>query len=226
MTAIERAHIVEAFTFELGKCYEQPIRERMLGVLANVDTDLCTAVAAGLGLPAPSGSPAADPVPSPALSQIVTIPGPITGRVIGVVAADGADLAGITKLRRAVEAQGAVLRLLAPSGGAIKRARSTQPVDRTFLTTRSIEYDALVVAAGNPLLTDIKLTVLLGELFRHCKVIGAWGDGDQVLTAAGIDTTAPGIILGETIAKPYTTELLAAVGLHRAWDRSAPTTTE
>ena len=221
MTTIERAHIVEAFTFELGKCYEQPIRERMLGVLANVDSDLCTAVAAGLGLPAPIGTPAADPVPSPALSQIVTTPGPIAGRIIGVVAADGSDLAGITKLRRAVEAQGAVLRLVAPSGGTIKRGRTTQPVDRTFLTTRSIEYDAILVAAGNPGLTDPRLTVLLGEMFRHYKVIGGWGDGDQVLTAAGIDTTAPGVILAETVAKPYTIELFGAVGLHRAWDRSS-----
>ncbi len=221
MTEIERAHIIEAFTFELGKCFEQPIRERILTVLANVDADLCAAVAAGLGLPAPKGAPATDAVPSPALSQIVTTPGPIAGRVIGVVAADGADLAGITKLRRAVEAQGAVLRLLAPTGGTIRRARSTQPVDRTFLTTRSIEYDAVIVAAGNPSLKDIKLTVLLGELFRHCKVIGAWGDGDQVLTAAGIDTAAPGVLLADTVAKPYTTALFAALGLHRAWDRAA-----
>ncbi|MEV6415809.1 catalase [Kribbella sp. NPDC051718] len=220
MTEVERAHIIEAFTFELGKCYEQPIRERMLTVLANVDAELCAAVAAGLGLPAPAGTPATDPVPSPALSQIVSTPGPITGRVIGVVAADGADLAGITKLRRAVEAQGAVLRLLAPVGGTIKRARSTQPVDRTFLTTRSIEYDAVIIAAGNSYLNDIKLTVLLGELFRHCKVLGAWGDGDQVLTAAGIDATAPGILLADTIAKPYTTELFAAIGLHRVWNRA------
>ncbi|TCM38189.1 catalase [Kribbella sp. VKM Ac-2568] len=220
MTEIERVHIVEAFTFELGKCYEQPIRERMLTVLAQIDSGLCQAVAEGLGLPAPKGSPATEVTPSPALSQIVTTPGPIAGRVIGVVAADGSDLAGITKLRRAVEAQGAVLRLLAPSGGTVKRGRSTQLVERTFLTTRSIEYDALVIAAGNPSLKDIKLTVLLGELFRHCKVIGAWGDGEQVLTAAGIDTAAPGIVLGDSIAKPYTTDLLAAVGLHRAWDRA------
>jgi catalase len=63
--------------------------------------------------------------------------------------------------------------------------------------------------------------VLLGEMFRHYKVIGGWGDGDQVLTAAGIDTTAPGVILAEMVAKPYTIELFGAVGLHRAWDRSS-----
>jgi catalase len=106
MSEIERVHIVEAFTFELGKCYEQPIRERMLAVLANVDADLCAAVAAGLGLPAPSGDPATGVTPSPALSQLPPGPGPITGRVIGVVAAPGADLAGIAKLRKAVAGEG------------------------------------------------------------------------------------------------------------------------
>ena len=49
--------LVEAFTFELGKVYEQRIKERELTVLANVDADLCAQVAAGLGLPAPAGSP-------------------------------------------------------------------------------------------------------------------------------------------------------------------------
>ena len=59
MTDIERVHIVEAFTFELGKCYEQSIKERELRVLAEVDAELCAKVAAGLGLPAPdrSGAP-------------------------------------------------------------------------------------------------------------------------------------------------------------------------
>ncbi|TCO20382.1 catalase [Kribbella steppae] len=220
MSEVERTHIVEAFTFELGKCHEQAIRERMLGVLAHVDADLCTAVADGLGLPAPQGTPPSGVVPSPALSQIAFAPGPIAGRVIGVVADHGSDLAGIGRLRRAVEAQGAVLRVIAPVGGTLKTKRTAQTVDRTLLTTRSIEYDALVVAAGNPTLRDSKLTVLLTELFRHCKLIGAWGDGDNVLTEAGIDTTAPGILIGEAITKAYTTDLFALVGMHRAWDRA------
>src|SRR6478735_6867552 len=53
LTEVEQAHIVEAFTFELGKCYEQAIKQRQLEVLANVDADLCKQVAVGLGMPAP-----------------------------------------------------------------------------------------------------------------------------------------------------------------------------
>jgi catalase len=220
MSPIERTHMVEAFTFELGKCYEQPIRERALRVLANVDADLCAQVAAGLGLPAPTGTPAADVQPSPALSQIVAVPGPIAGRVIGIVAAPGADLAGIGKVRKAFETQGAFVRVIAPVGGVLKKGARTEIIERTLLTTRSIEYDAILVAGGAGELADIKLTVLLQEAFRHAKVLGAWGDGERALRTAGIDTTAPGILLGDAVVAAYTKNVIEAVGLHRVWDRA------
>jgi catalase len=219
MSPIERVHMVEAITFELGKCYEQTIRERMLAVLANVDTDLCDQVAAGLGLPAPSGKPA-DVEPSPALSQITTESGPIAGRVIGVVAGPGADLAGIAKLRTAFEAAGAFVRVIAPVGGTLKKGTRSEIVERTLLTTRSIEYDAVLIADGAGGLADIKLSILLQEVFRHAKVIGAWGDGAQALRTAGVDTTAPGVLLGESVVAAYTKSLIDAVGRHRVWDRA------
>src|SRR4051812_6319698 len=204
MSQVEQEHIVEAFTFELSKCYEQPIRERMLGVLANVDAQLCARVAAGLGLPAPGGEPVDGVVPSPALSQLPLVPGPIAGRVIGVVASPGADIAGVAKLRKAVEGQGAVLRVIAEVGGTLGRGRSKEVVERTLLATRSIEYDAVLVAHGAEVF-DPRLAVLLQEAFRHCKVLGAWGDGADLLRSAGIDTTAPGVLLADTVAKPYST---------------------
>jgi catalase len=218
MSEVEQAHIVEAFTFELSKCYEQPIRERMLRVLANVDARLCARVAAGLGLPAPDGEPVHGVVPSPALSQLTTAPGPIAGRVVGVVASPGADIAGIAKLRKAVEGQGAVLRVIAEVGGVLGKGRGKEVVERTLPATRSVEFDAVLIAHGTTVF-DPRLAVLLQEAFRHCKVLGAWGDGADLLRSAGIDTTAPGVLLADTMVKPYPTELVTAIGLHRVWDR-------
>ena len=142
LTPLEQAHIVEAFTFELGKCYEQAIKERELQVLANVDADLCARVAAGLGLPAPSGSPAADAGVSPALSQVVTEPGPIAGRKIGIIADADADLAGISNIRKAAAKLGATALVIAPVGGVLSSGARQETVDRTLLTTRSVEFDA------------------------------------------------------------------------------------
>jgi len=221
MSPVEKTHIVEAYAFELGKCYEQSVKERMLVNLAKIDADLCAQVAAGLGLPAPEGQPAVDVMPSAALSQMVTTPGPIAGRVVGVVTGPAADLAGVATLRRSLEAKGAVLRVIAPVGGVLGSGASRVPVERTLLSTRSIEYDAVVVAAGVPDLQDIRLTVLLQETFRHCKTLGAWGDGESVLTAAGIDTAAPGVLRSEQADVSFADELVASVGMHRVWERAA-----
>ena len=221
LSSIEQAHLVEAFTFELGKVYDQEIKQRELAVLANVDADLCGQVAAGLGLRVPrGGKPATDTTVSAALSQVVEAPGPITGRKVGVFVDAAADLAGVAKLRRALDKLGAEVLVIASIGGELSRGAATETVDRTLLTTRSIEFDALLVADGVVPTDDIKLLVLFQEAFRHCKTIGAWGSGDAVLEGAGIDIGAPGIVLGSAVTKRFNDELVAAVGLHRAWARA------
>jgi catalase len=220
MTDVEQVHIVEAYTFELSKCYEQPIRKRVLGVLANVDTELCELVAAGLGLAAPSGKPAANIVLSPALSQVVEVPGPITGRVVGVIAGPGADVQGIAALRAILEAEGAVVRVIANVGGQLGRGAARQTVERTFLTTRSVEYDAILAADGSGSIRDIKVNLLVQEAFHHCKALGAWGDGAELFATAGLDVTAPGVIVSDAADAQFGTALVTAVGLHRAWARA------
>jgi catalase len=137
LSRVEQLHIIEAFTFELGKCYEQAIKEREL------DTE----------------------------------PGPVDGRKVGIVADPGSDLAGVARLIKAITVAGAVPLLTAPVGGKLKSGRRTEIVERTLLTARSVEFDAVVIAAGTPPIRDIKLMTLLQEAFRHCKPVAAWGDG-------------------------------------------------
>jgi len=220
MTPVEQDHIVDAYTFELGKVFEQSVKERMLTNLAQIDGGLCARVAEGLGLPAPAGSPAEGVQPSPALSQVVTEPGPILGRIVGVVAGPGSDLAGIAALRRDLAAEGAQLRVLSGRGGTLGTGDDAQVVERTLLTTRSVEYDAVLVSGGTAGLRDPRLTVLLQEAFRHCKVLGAWGDGAQVLQDAGIDATAPGVLLADAAGGNLAGRLVPALGRHRVWQRA------
>jgi catalase len=220
LSLIEQTHVVEAFTFELGKVYEQAIKERELQVLANVDTDLCEQVAAGLGLPAPKGKPAQDIRISPALVQLLAEPGPIEGRKIGIIADAGSDLAGVAALIKSAEGLGVTALVISPVGGFLKAGRRKITVDRTLATARSIEFDALVVAGDTTPTRDIKLVVLLQEAFRHCKALAAWGDGAEVLKAARISVRDPGVEVSESVDKAFTAQLVAALGLHRVWDRA------
>jgi catalase len=220
LTSIEQQHIADAYTFELGKCYEQAIKERALTILARIDADLCTQVAAGLGLPAPAPQPVEHGAPSPALRQLKPEPFPVAGRVVGVVAGPDADLSGIAELRAALDAEGAVLRVIAPHGGTLQSGGKTEVVERTFATGRSIEFDAIVVADGAPKNGDFRAVVMLQEAFRHLKALGAWGDGVAVLEAAGVDPGAPGVLTGDSADGSLAAGLIGALGLHRAWDRT------
>jgi catalase len=223
LTALEQAHIVEAFTFELGKVYEQAIKERELEVLANVDAELCAQVAAGLGLPTPKGKPAEDIVVSAALSQIAVEPGPVAGRKVGIIADASSDLAGVNKLIKALDKVGVTALVVAPHGGVVKHGRTSVTADRTLLTARSIEFDAVVIADGvaPETATDLKLVLLVQEAYRHCKALAAWGDGDALLQGANIPLDDAGVAHAPTASAALTAELIAALGLHRAWDRAA-----
>ncbi|WP_439658433.1 catalase [Lentzea sp. HUAS TT2] len=229
LSPVEREHVVRAFTFELGKCYEQTVKERQLLVLANVDKTLCAEVARGLGLPVPAATKRPRKVePSPVLSQIGQT-WPTDGRVIGIVV-DPADLDGVRTVRETVLAGGMVPLLIAPTGGPLD-ADSGLVAQRTLLTARSVEFDALLVAGSSPAGADTpggaatepgdaidpRVIRMVQECYRHAKAIGAWGNGRLAVEAAGY-SAAPGIVIGDDPADVLkaTTILLES---HRVWER-------
>ncbi|MFC9351282.1 catalase [Arthrobacter sp. NPDC057013] len=236
LTPVEQDHVIQAYTFELGKCYEKPVRERQLLALANIDASLCAAVARGLGMPAPEATEdVPDAQPSPAVSQLGRT-WPVAGRVVGIVADESSDLEAIRDARKALDDAGIVPLVIAPSGGTLGGEDDGGiPVQRTYLTARSTEFDAVIVAgssapaddadqgldakAGVPGVSlDPRVGLLLSEAFRHAKAIGAWGSGSAGVDAASIPTDAPGVVLGDNAGQvvPQIQDLLAA---HRAWER-------
>ena len=218
LTPLEQRHVAEAITFELSKCYESAIRVRELSVLANVDAELAETVAAGLGLPAPAATEdAPDIAPSPALAQIGQ-EWPTDGRVIGILTGRSNDASAIAQLQQQIIDAGMVGLIIAPVGGQLDG--TDLPVQRTYVTARSIEYDALVLADGigaEP--ADPRLAILLSETYRHGKAILGWGDAAEVFEAVSylpadglIDTGGPDGILAAA---------QTALSQHRDWDRLA-----
>ncbi len=78
----------------------------------------------------------------------------------------------------------------------------------------------MVVADGVRPPTDPRLVLLLQEAFRHAKPLAAWGDGTQLLRTAGIELDAPGLVVAERLDDRLTSDLVAAVGMHRVWERA------
>ncbi len=230
MTPVEKEHIIRAYSFELGKCYEQAIKERQLQCLANIDPVLCQEVATALGLPAPEPTePLEDADPSPALSQVGQT-WPADGRIVGILVDDADDLDEVARVRTAIHEAGMVAFLIGPHGGMI----GGLPVQRTFATGRSVELDALLVArtpvpapdalvardekAGAPTATaDPRAVMLVQECLRHSKAIAAWGAGNDLLEQAGA-TGAAGVVVAES-GEQALAELTGLMATTGCWER-------
>ncbi|WP_418063449.1 catalase [Pimelobacter simplex] len=240
MSPVEQEHIIRAYSFELGKCYEQAIKERQLQALAHIDATLCAEVATALGMTVPEATPEATPgagevVPSPALSQLTGGPWPADGRVAGIVVDPDGGLDGVAEVRTAVLEAGMVPLVIAPHGGTV----GDLAVQRTFATARSVEYDVVLVAgcpapapdalpgrdakagAADSAVVDPRVVLLLEEAFRHAKVIGAWGAGLDALDAAGVPTDAAGVATASE-GPAVLSQVQDLMGTHRSWERFAP----
>ncbi|BBX69975.1 catalase [Mycolicibacterium psychrotolerans] len=216
LSPVEQAHVADAYTFELGKCYEQAIKERQLVALANIDAELCATVAAGLGLepPVPTAPPTEPIVVSPAVSQVGQR-WPVEGRNIGVLVGPDSDLSDVSTVVDALGAAKLVPLVIAAHGGTLAHEGGSVPISRTYATARSIEFDALVIA-GSP--GTVQAKILVDEVFRHFKGIAVLPQGTDLLVRAGVSEGAEGVLSGSE-ASALATSLIESLGEHRVWSR-------
>jgi catalase len=182
-TAVEQQHLRDALVFELGKCELARVRRAIVGHLLNIDTDLASGVAAGLGLPElPPPATAARPTrqdlpPSPALSILLNGPDSFAGRVMGVMVSDGFDGTLLDRLTGAVTAVGGKVKLVAPRiTGAHDDAGALREAQFSIVGGPSVLFDAVTVLLGPD---DDEETVLMPQAqafvrdaFAHGKFIG------------------------------------------------------
>ena len=148
-----------------------------------------------------------------------------------MIADANSDLSAVASLGSAISDAGMVPLIIAPKGGKLDGGLVVQ---RTYLTARSTEFDAVIVAgsatpgddaansrdakAGSPGVTiDPRVALLLSEAFRHSKAIGGVGDVASVLQASAISPDAPGVVIGDVT--PVLTTLGELLAKHRVWDR-------
>jgi catalase len=229
MTEVEQDHIVDAFTFELGKCDVAAVVERMLVRLTVIDGDLARRVGVGLGIPVEAaGDSATGAEESPSLSMVTDETFPIDGRVVHILANDGADLAGIDRLREAIVAAGAAPHVIATHKGAIAGPGGAKAdglteltVDRSFHTAASAEADAVVVADGAGLADDPIARSYVESAYRHHKTLAAWGDGIELLDRGGAQADEDGVVTAEQSTDSFAAEIVAELAKHRHWERVA-----
>jgi catalase len=224
MTEVEQDHIVDAFTFELGKCDVPAVVARMLMRLTLIDGDLARRVGVGLGIPVDTRNSPRSEEGSPALAMVTDEEFAVDGRVVHILANDGADLAGIDALKDALVAASAAPHVIATHKGAISgngQGPDELTVDRSFHTASSAEADAVVVAADAALAENPVARTYLESAYRHHKTLGAWGDGVELLQRSGAGVEEAGIVTGERSTEGFARQIVAELGKHRHWERVA-----
>lgn len=238
----EQQHVADAYTFELGKCKQDAIKERMLWIINQIDSALASRVAKGLGLKVPKNieKPVNQAIgadadvkkhqpgtkknyldKSPALSQATTKFDSIATRQIAVLAADGFSMSDLKKMQDLEEKDGAVLKIIAPMGGSIRCDENMEhQVDAAIMTTESVLFDAVYIPGGKKsikaLTENSKFTKFVNEAFKHCKAIAVDNEGEDFLknTFAGEHKDDKAVLINAG-AKAFKD----AIKQHRNWDR-------
>jgi catalase len=239
-TAVEKAHIVRAFRFELTKVQVPAIRERVVAMLANVDVGLAKTLAEQLGfeeVPAPlprvlKKAPTPPEVTESAALSLYARPGDgrIATRRVAIFVADGIDGAGAEALHAGLTAKGAVPRYIGPRLGTVETAEGgTLEVEVTFETMPSVLFDAVAIPDGKD------AAVLLGNLghvleflkdqYRHAKPILALGAGAALAENAGVEAklpsgkSDPGVLAGKLTVAKALPKFIPMIARHRHHER-------
>lgn len=221
-TEIEQAHIASAFVFELSKVVLEHVRDRVLSNLRNVDNDLGKRVAAGLNVDLPARSKAAvEPIdmdPSPALRIIGKYPVNLLGRSVGILVSDGADGELIKAVQKAVEAEGATVKIVAPKiGGVTLTDGKKLKADGQLAGTPSVLFDAVALVLSeqgcSELLKDGTAIDFAKNAFGHLKAIGFSAEARPLLDKAGVEADA-GIVELKSGVRDF-----IAQACTRQWDR-------
>ncbi|WP_353721082.1 catalase [Dyadobacter sp. 676] len=254
----EKNHIIDAFSFELGKVQSVEVRRRMLGILSMIDKGLASEVAFALRLSVPEDPelPVNRSIPAdadPADYDPVMVEGSLTAsaalsmangpkdtiktRKIAFLAADGVDGVALNTVKTALEAEGAIVEVIAPRLNYILSDLDEEiHVNHSFLTAASVFYDAVYVPGGVNSVASVEADAdavhFLNEAFKHCKAIAADAGAMQVIEATYFARKIPaefsdesvmldGVVISdnpETLARQF----ISAIAQHRFWEREKP----
>lgn len=221
----EKDHVANALAFELGKCDQVHIRERILKHLLNIDEALASKVADELGHELPgkpakkkttekSGSEASDP-----LSQYKSNKPSIAGKTVAVLTTPGVSGDLLEKFKKAVEKEKAKLAIIALKPAPFKDDGGKEHTPKDFLAgAPSALFDAVIVAPAKAgeLDGNVQAQDWVRMAFAHLKVIGYTENSKSLLEVSGVPVKDKGIY---DVTSGKLTDYIATAKEHRIWER-------
>lgn len=220
MSKPEKEHIIDAFSFELGKVTSRSLRQQVVDMFANVSLELAREFAKKIGANPPKSGGSNITKSSPALSQLNTKKSANT-RKVAVIITDGFKGAEVKFVLDALKAQGVQPEIISENQGTVKGFDGIElEVDHTFLTVDSVLFDAVYIVRGSS--DSEKFNKDAGyfvyEAFHHYKPIGATHDGKTWLETEEMGQGA-GVVLADDV-EWFVKEFVKAISAHRHWQRN------
>lgn len=218
MSQTEKMHITDAFKFELSKVKDISVKQQVVDMFGNVNTELMNEVADFIGVNRPTTTASNYSKTSPALSQANTIMKPDTLKV-GCIICNGYNSEEFNAVMQALNNAKTMPAVISNTLLPVKGLGGDEQIPKyTMLTTDPVLMDAIYVIGGENLdakyITDVKRYI--NETYMHYKPILVCKSLENLLNPNMINQ--PGVTIYEN--NMHINKFVNDISMHRHWDRN------
>ncbi|MFD2759699.1 catalase [Lentibacillus juripiscarius] len=220
MTAIEKQHLIEALSYQIGRVEREFVRQQAVNLLVNVDREMACIVADNVGVEHPSGTNVPVSTSYPSLS-IFNTPYYAYTQKVGVLIGNGFNGKEVTNVLNYLQQCGVFIDIVSEKLGTVTGADGTKlKVDKTFLTTSPYLLDSLYVVGGSSLNQakfNQDITNFVDHAYTHYKPIGVASLGQSYIQASEENNLA-GVVFA-TSNPNFGKDFVSVIAQQRFWER-------
>lgn len=218
MSPVEKEHIIETFSFHLGKVLDKSVRQQSIDMFANVDKEMASRIALDIGVNPPSISHVPNENSSPVLSMANTIYSPKT-RKVAVIIGNEFDDKEVESVLNMLDKHQVFYEIISDKLGPVTGiGGSSLQVNKTFITVHPVLYDSIYIVGGNSnnqTKFDKCLMDFVNMSYKHYKAIGVASGASAYIECF---ENLSGIVTARD-SSDFENEFIKAISQNRFWDR-------
>lgn len=220
MSKVEKHLIIDTFIFHLGYVKSKAIRKQVVDMFANVDLEMATKIAKYVGVEPPETGNEDTTKSFPSLRE-ENQPHYVDTQKVAVLIANEFNGEEVKETLNALQQKGAFVEIVSDRLGQVRGSDGVEiNVDKPFLSTYEVLYDALYIVGGTAEKEanfDYDVMNFLEQAYEHLKPIGVATTGEKYFTDVNKDELY-GIVFA-TNNDQFNEQFLQAIATRRFWNR-------